>query len=459
MVIDKVFGPLSANRFDRYDSSIDVKKDTQSVESKVAATIASRKLIDKDSLVLVAVSGGPDSTVLLLALHRLGYKLHVGHVNHGLRAESVNEAEHVRQFCERLGVPITVAAVDVAGKRAAHGGGIQEVARRLRYEFLERTATDIGAAVIATGHNKDDRVETVMLNIIRGTGMGGLRGIPYKRGKIVRPLLDVSRAEIEAYCLENGIHPVRDPSNDSSKYSRNEVRNFLIPYLKDRFNAHADDAILRLSEIAADEDEYLDGLARQWVVGSKKLDQIELAKESIALQRRILQIWLTEVCRCEDITQEHIEAIRSKIPWFNAVTFPGNVRIIGDVYRELAPWSSHDYEERTGEVPIPVTVPGTLVFGKWMVEAYGSLPQGLTATVRTWRDGDRMWFPFGRKKLSDIFNEAKWPRERRWLTPLLVDSETNEVLAIANLKVSPMCPELKFTAAKSPFPQPPFPSE
>ena len=227
-------------------------------------TIAERGLVVPGDRVLAAVSGGPDSLALLHALHDLRDELGLGdvqaaHLDHGIRGdESAAEAEFVAAFCRGRGLACTVGTADITAHKTARGGSTQEAARAVRYTFLEETARATGANKIATGHTQDDQVETVLLNILRGTGLDGLRGIPAQRGVYVRPLRDTPRTAVEAYCIEHGLTPRRDPSNlDPTHYTRNKIRLELLPTLERDYNPGVRAALLRLAETAARDADYL----------------------------------------------------------------------------------------------------------------------------------------------------------------------------------------------------------
>ncbi|MGC1376767.1 MAG: tRNA lysidine(34) synthetase TilS [Anaerolineales bacterium] len=196
--------------------------------------------LNKTDPVLVAVSGGPDSLALLHLLRGLGYPLICATFNHRLRPEAADEAAHVRQVAERLGVPFVTDSADVAAYAGAEGLSIEEAARTLRYRFLFRAAREAGAQAVAAGHTADDQAETVLMHFLRGAGLAGLKGmaarvvLPVFDSEIplVRPLLAWQRADTEAYCRENGLVPLYDPSNADTTYFRNRLRHELLPALE-----------------------------------------------------------------------------------------------------------------------------------------------------------------------------------------------------------------------------------
>jgi len=204
--------------------------------SAVLATAAAHDLLRAGDRVVVAVSGGPDSMALLHALWelrgRLGVTLEVAAVDHGLRAEARREIDLVRERAAALGLPFTAVAVDVAAaRRARRGLSLQDAAREARLGALEALARRLGAGRVALGHQADDQAETVLYRIIRGTGVAGLAGIPYRRDVFVRPLLDVTRAQILRYLTRRSIPFVEDPSNADVRFARARIRHRILPAL------------------------------------------------------------------------------------------------------------------------------------------------------------------------------------------------------------------------------------
>lgn len=212
-------------------------------------------LIPPGSGVLCALSGGADSMYLLCRLlegrDRYGWSVQAAHLNHGLRDTARRDEDFVRDWCRRQGVPLSVGRADTAAFAAREGLGVEEGGRELRYAFLEGVAEQEGLDLVATGHHAGDNAETVLMNLIRGCGLKGLTGIPERRGDIVRPMLAVTRSEIEAYLTEHSVPHVEDETNTDLTYTRNRVRRQLLPLLEElnpKAAAHIAAAAARLRE-------------------------------------------------------------------------------------------------------------------------------------------------------------------------------------------------------------------
>ena len=196
--------------------------------------------LDKSRPIIVGVSGGPDSLCLMEILRRAGYHIIVAHFNHKLREAADSEANAVEQTSARLMISSVIESADVGIYAANNSLSLEEAARNLRYRFLFTQAHRFNAQAVAVGHTADDQVETVLMHLIRGTGLAGLKGMSYRTIlptfdadiPIVRPLLDTWREETVAYCAANGLRPHYDPSNDSLNFLRNRLRNILIPTLE-----------------------------------------------------------------------------------------------------------------------------------------------------------------------------------------------------------------------------------
>lgn len=216
--------------------------------SKVSEYIKKHKLLDINELYLVALSGGADSVALLLVLKEMGYQVHAAHCNFHLRGnESDRDEAFCVEFCERLGVELHRVHFDTRTYADLHKVSIEMAARELRYQWFDQLRKDIGAAGICVAHHRDDSVETVILNLVRGTGVRGLTGIRSRNGYVLRPLLCVSRDEIETFLAERGQKYVTDSTNLEDEATRNKVRHHIIPELQ-LLNGKALDNIQRMTE-------------------------------------------------------------------------------------------------------------------------------------------------------------------------------------------------------------------
>lgn len=225
-------------------------------------------MLPRGARVLCAVSGGADSMCLLHLLKSLeqarGIRVYAAHFEHGLRGEeALRDARFVEDWCRQSGIPCSVGHGDTRAEAGREHLGLEEAARKLRYAFLERTADELGCERIATAHTADDNAETLLLNLVRGSGGRGLSGIPPRRGKIVRPLLETERGEILRYLEENGVPHVEDSSNESLDYSRNFLRHRVLPLLRE-LNPGLNAVLGRTSSLLRQDEDYLCGLAAGW---------------------------------------------------------------------------------------------------------------------------------------------------------------------------------------------------
>ena len=249
---------------------------------------------------LVGLSGGSDSVALALLLRELsehgGFSVvALAHINHQLRPDAARDEEFCREFAARLGLPIHVESVDVRSYAASQRLSIEDAARRLRYESLRRCAVEVRADRVAVGHTRDDQAETFLLKLIRGAGMTGLGGIYPQRGDVIRPLLDVSRAELREYLTALGQAWVEDDTNADLKNPRNRIRHRVLPELNLAAGADTSTAIARAAGLARDDGQWLDeladgrfgALAREAPHGLE-IDAAALDEEPPPVQRRIL---------------------------------------------------------------------------------------------------------------------------------------------------------------------------
>ncbi|UCE23348.1 MAG: tRNA lysidine(34) synthetase TilS [Candidatus Zixiibacteriota bacterium] len=270
--------------------------------------IAEYELLNRGDSVLVALSGGPDSVALLHMLRRLSSKwrltLHAVYINHNIRKRAAKQEEQFcRKLCDRLGVALTIVSKDIPALAKSARKSIEQAARDFRYETFDRLADESGCHRIAVGHHVDDRVETVLFRIIRGTGPTGLRGIPPKRGRIIRPLYALTKEEIYAYLKQNRLKYCTDQSNLGVDYDRNYIRNRLLVDIRKNLNPAVDRALLNLSEIAGEDDTFLSqylhgrvkGLVRRTAGGKIELDLSKYNRYDKWFRRRLLRYCLAEI--------------------------------------------------------------------------------------------------------------------------------------------------------------------
>jgi tRNA(Ile)-lysidine synthase len=226
----------------------------------------------RDCGVLVGVSGGPDSMALLRGLISLreetSLRVVAGHVDHGLREASAEDAAWVAQESEALAVPIDVRRLNVGEFAKESGGGIEETARRVRYDVLTEIAAERECRFLAVAHTADDQAETILHHLVRGTGLGGLRGMPQEREltlgiRLIRPLLQVRREQVQAYLSEIGQTFREDESNSDPSFTRNRIRRRLLPLLREEFNPRVEEALLRLGGQVAEVQDVIEFLSEQ----------------------------------------------------------------------------------------------------------------------------------------------------------------------------------------------------
>ena len=238
------------------------------LKEEVLKTIKDNNLINEGDKIVIGVSGGPDSICLLHLLNNLTNTLkitiYVAHINHSIREVADMETKYVQDFCKKIGVECFVKKEDILSLAKKQKKGTEEVGRQVRYSFFDEILEKTNSNKIATAHNSNDRAETVILNILRGSGISGLKGIEAIRDqKYIRPLINTDRESIEKYCEENNLEPKIDETNKENIYTRNKVRNVVIPYIKKEFNQNIIKTLNRLSIVATEENDYLMKITKQ----------------------------------------------------------------------------------------------------------------------------------------------------------------------------------------------------
>ena len=231
---------------------------------QVLKTIKKYNLIQQNDKIVCAVSGGPDSICMLDILRRIkeenqiNFDIIVCHINHMIREEATADEQYVENYCKKYSIPFFVKRVDVKKIAENNKQGTEEAGRKVRYDFFEEIFQKENATKIAIAHNKNDKIETIIMNIFRGSGISGLRGIePVRENKFIRPLIETERIDIEKYCEENNLNPRIDKTNFINDVTRNKIRNIAIPYIQNEFNPNFINALNRLSDVITEEDEYM----------------------------------------------------------------------------------------------------------------------------------------------------------------------------------------------------------
>ena len=265
------------------------------MKDKVLKTIQKYNLIKEGDKIVIGVSGGPDSMCLLSILNQLKdelkFELIVAHVNHMIRQEADEETRYVQEYCNKINVECYIKKVNVLEKSSTERIGTEEAGRKARYEFFEEVLRNTGFNKVATAHNANDNAETLLMNIFRGTGISGLKGIePIRGDKFIRPLIECERFEIETYCEQEQLNPKIDKSNFENIYTRNKIRNVLIPQIKKEFNPNIIDSLNKLSSLAKQEDEfiqnYIDELIEELIINDDK--NMELNNQDSNVQNELI---------------------------------------------------------------------------------------------------------------------------------------------------------------------------
>lgn len=235
------------------------------MKDKVIETIKKYGLIQAKDKIVLGVSGGPDSITMLDILRQIqeefDFEIVVAHINHMIRKEAIQDEEYVKKYCEKNSIEFFVKRIDVMSVANNRKIGTEEAGRFVRYEFFDEILKQTESNKIAIAHNKNDKVETIIMHLLRGSGLSGLKGIEPIRENVIRPLIECERKEIEKYCDENRLEPRIDKTNFENDYTRNKIRNIVIPYIEKELNPNIIETIDRLSEVVKKEDRYLEKVA------------------------------------------------------------------------------------------------------------------------------------------------------------------------------------------------------
>ncbi|MEO7274404.1 MAG: tRNA lysidine(34) synthetase TilS [Vicinamibacterales bacterium] len=407
--------------------------------------------------VIVALSGGPDSTALLHVLAELRSAgdveiAGIAHLNHGLRAAADEDERFCRTLAADVGAPIHVERIDVRELAGRWRTSIEDAGRRARYAWFEQVGDELGAAAIATGHTRDDQAETFLLQLIRGAGPRGLAGIAPRRGRVCRPLIEVRRDELRSYLEANGLAFQEDESNRDLAFTRNRVRHQLLPGLERDFSPGIVDVLAREARIARQDEDRLQAEAIE-VADAVVLPDRDGAEIDVAALRalhpavasRVVRMALGRLASKRYLGFDHVERVLSLAAEAGrgSVSLPGQeARRIGEriVLRRRFP------APFANSFRFPLSIPGEVLLESqnWAVSAamvphpegaennrsliVAVSPAGvaLPLSVRSRQPGDRL-MPKGmkgqRKKLQDLFVDCKIARPERDRVPLVVDRD------------------------------------
>lgn len=302
------------------------------LEKKVINTIIKYNLIKNGDKIVLAISGGPDSICMLNILYDIqrkvcqksasllaNFDIVVAHVNHMIRKEAIDDELYVRDFCVKKGIEFYSKSIDVQKIANNNKIGTEEAGRNIRYSFFYEVMSLTNSNKVAIAHNKNDKVETIIMNVLRGSGISGLKGMgPIKEDKYIRPLLECERFEIEQYCDKKNLCPRIDKTNFNNIYTRNKIRNVVIPYIKTEFNPNIINTIDRLSDLINEEDEYLYNVVAykykdMLIMENEKekiLDLKKFNREEKVIKSRVILYTISELFNTtKGIEKIHIEDI------------------------------------------------------------------------------------------------------------------------------------------------------
>jgi tRNA(Ile)-lysidine synthase len=443
---------------------------------KVNAAIKKYKLLAKGERIVVGFSGGIDSLCLLHILAGLSeYRLDIWalYINHSLRpAENILEERLLQEMGERLQVNTKQIIINIPERIRQKPQSLQLLAREERYRIFEAFRNEIGASKVALAHHRDDQAETVLYRVIRGTGLDGLAGMPVIRdGIYIRPLLQISRAEIQAYAALHQLIWVEDSSNRKLIYRRNRLRNQLIPEIETHFNPRFKEALARLSELAAEQRDFMDVLAQEQLPGVLVTEpqRIGLKLRPFLKFHSYMQHYLLTQILARVETAYRIESLKLKrlltkiineTDHFQPVNIYKRVSVYyenGIIFFEKGPLPGGLEPEVFKMAAYAVNVPGetripelNLTLAAELVqipETWGNTNQWeaylnpdkfqLPASIRFWRPGDafRPLGAGGTQKLHDFFINHKIPRRKRSKIPLLIDA-TGRIAWVVGYRLS-----------------------
>jgi len=432
----------------------------------VKKTIREYKLLERNDKILVAYSGGVDSTVLFHLLLELreewSFELFLAHFNHMLRLKAEEDEKFVRRMSREYSLPLFVRREDIRAYARSRALNIEEAGRKLRYDFLKKKAREIGGAKVATGHTMTDQAETFLMRLLRGSGPRGLSGIfPVVEGIIVRPLIQVKREDIEAYLKKKGLEFCIDESNTDRRYLRNRIRLDLLPYIKENFEPKIMTRLSRIASIIREEDSFLERIAKEKAQRSilKRDNQIYLDHKSLsslsrALRRRIVRDFISMLRG--DLRGISFEDVESILSLGEGKEFPLKRNIVlrrenGQIFvkREIPHEVRYGYSWKREE-PLHIKELQWKFEGK-RIRRTDSLSLDFDDQTRAFLDLRKLHFPLlvrnrregdryqplgapGKKKLKEIMRAKGFSLSEREKRPVFFSG--NEIVWILGLPVS-----------------------
>ncbi|ABW17993.1 tRNA lysidine(34) synthetase TilS [Alkaliphilus oremlandii] len=437
---------------------------------KIKKTIHENNLIEWGDRIIVAISGGPDSVCLLHNLYQLreeyNLELYGAHLNHNFRGiDAQVDAQYVANLCEELNILCFIKSMDVPQYAKEKGLSSEEAGRILRYEFFDEIAEQVGANKIAVAHNENDQAETVLMRLLRGTGLQGLTAIHINRGRIIRPLLGVDRKSIEEYCEKYQLSPRIDKTNLESIYKRNKIRLELIPYLEEHYNPNIIENLVRTAEILKEDFDFIEEQSREIYSGlmtNQNEFSLTLPLEAIrnlhpAIKSRVIRLAAEQLLGRQEILEyKHVQNVLDLVEkgaTGKKTALP--LGLIAKISYENLCFTTEAEESRAYEYELPLEdflyleeLDGTFearVFERNQTQEisrdkyckcfdYDQIKN--TLNVRNRREGDK-FYPLGltgSKKLKDFFIDYKIDRDERERMPLVCDG--NEIMWVVGLRIS-----------------------
>lgn len=414
-------------------------------------------LIEKGDHIVAGISGGADSVCLLAVLHELMERWNLNvtavHINHSIRKETaLRDADFVRKLCESWNIPCYVETFDVRKMAKIKGISVEEAGRIARYDTFEKIRKNLGADKIAVAHHMDDNAETILFQLVRGSGLRGIGGMEQRRGVIIRPLLFLTRRQIEAWLEERKLSYVTDETNLSQEYTRNKIRLTVIPYLEAEISEGARKHIVSCGKLCLEADDYLVKEAEKWLNEYGKIDMtgaVEIRAEEFlplhsALKKYVIRETIKRVTgKRKDLTHGHVEALLHlfELSVGKQVCLPGKVYAIR-MYDRVKIGEKKEAldgpEVKMGECHMIVTdfpykknekIPEN-IYTKWF--DYDTIKH--TVSLRSRQAGDRISVvKEGSKKLKDYMIDAKIPKEWRERVPLVADG--NQILWVVGYRI------------------------